>query len=119
MNRFSQNLDKNHGKLLLNFRFNGREYEVRCTEHSLERFKARNLDINSALGSIVALGKERLDCLARGNNDVAIVDKIKKQAVIITFETEGNYTQIRIVTIIDKDNIFVKDGTKVFSIYKK
>jgi hypothetical protein len=117
MDRFKGNLNRNHGKLLLAFRFNGREYEVRCTNHSLDRFKDRNLDVNEALGAIVALGKKRLDDFAIKSDDVAIIDKVNKQSVIITFESEGNYTQIRIATIIGRDKIFVKNGTKIFNLW--
>jgi hypothetical protein len=116
MDRFKGNLNRNHGKLLLAFRFNGREYEVRCTDHSLERFTDRNLNVDEALGAIVALGKKRLDDFAVKSDDVAIIDKINKQSVIITFESEGNYTQIRIATIIGRANVVVKDGTKVFDL---
>lgn len=50
MDRFNGNLNRNHGIKLLDFRFNGRQYEVRATEHSLDRFIERNLNINEALG---------------------------------------------------------------------
>lgn len=114
-NRF-KDLDRNHGKLLLAFRFNGREFEVRATEHSLQRFTERNLNIDEALGAIVALGKSRLNYFANEGADVAIIDKIQRQTVIITFESEDNYTQIRIATIIPRDRVFVKDGTKIFTL---
>lgn len=111
MNRFD-NLDRNHGKLLLAFRFNGRQYETRCTEHSLDRFKDHGLNIDEALGSIVALGKQRLDYFAGQGVDVAIIDKLQHQTVIITFESEGNYTQIRICTIIPRDRFLLKKVRK-------
>ena len=115
MNRFKNgSLNKEYGKKLMDFGFNGYKYEVRATEHSLERFKERDLDIDSALGSIVALGKARLDYFASQGADVAIIDKVQKQTVIITFEGENNYIQIRIATIIPKENVFVKAGTKIF-----
>ena len=112
MNRFD-NLNRNHGTKLMSFRFNGREYEVRCTDHSLERFIERGLNIDEALGAIITLGKERLDYLSEKGDDVAIIDKYQGQTVIITFESERDYTQIRIVTIIKKTNIYVKEGTKI------
>lgn len=115
-NRFNGILDKNHGRLLLNFRFNGRQYEVRCTDHSLDRFRDHGLNVDEALGSIVALGKARLDYFAEKGVDVAIIDKIQHQTVIITFESEGDYTQIRIATIIPRDRVFVKAGTKVYNL---
>jgi hypothetical protein len=113
MNRFTD-LDRNHGTKLLDFRFNGRQFEVRCTEHSLDRFKDHGLNIDEALGSIVALGKNRLDYFAGQGADVAIIDKLQKQTVIITFESDDDYTQIRIATIIPRDRVFIKEGTKIF-----
>ena len=115
-NRFNGNLDRNHGTKLIDFKFNGRQYEVRCTDHSLDRFKDHGLNIDEALGSIVALGKQRLDYFANEGADVAIIDKLQHQTVIITFETEGDYTQIRIATIIPRDRVFIKEGTKIYTL---
>lgn len=115
-NRFQGELDRNHGTLLLAFRFNGRQYEVRCTDHSLDRFRDHGLNIDEALGSIVALGKSRLDYFTNQGSDVAIIDKVQRQTVIVTFESEDDYTQIRIATIIPRSNVFVKEGTKIFCI---
>jgi len=114
MNRFEGKLNKEHGIKLIDFRFNGQKFEVRTTNHSLERFKERNLDVDEALGSIVALGRARLNYFAEQGADVAIIDKVIGQTVIITFESEGDYTQIRIATIIPRDNVFVKEGTKIY-----
>jgi len=112
--RFEGKLDRNHGVLLMGFHYNGTEYEIRCTEHSLDRFHDHNLDVDAALGSIVALGKERMDHFAGDGSDVAIIDKENHISVIITFEAEEKYIQIRIATIIPRSNIFVKAGTKVY-----
>lgn len=114
--RFEGNLNRNHGTKLLDFRFNGIQYEVRCTDHSLDRFKDHGINVDEAVGSIVALGKERLDYFSSKGSDVAIIDKQNHISVIITFESEGKYTQIRIATIIPRSNIFVKDGTKIYNL---
>lgn len=114
MNRFEGRLNKEFGRKLMGFHFNGTEYEIRCTDHSLDRFKDHGINVDTALGSIVALGKERLDHFASQGSDVAIIDKENHISVIITFESERNYVQIRIATIIPRSNIFVKAGTKVF-----
>jgi hypothetical protein len=118
-NRFNGNLDRNHGTKLIDFKFNGRQYETRCTEHSLDRFNDHGLNIDEALGSIVSLGKQRLDYFANEGADVAIIDKLQHQTVIITFESEGNYTQIRIATIIPRDRVFIKEGTKIYTLNER
>ena len=114
MNRFDGNLNKDYGVKLLGFHFNGQTFEIRCTEHSLERFKGRGLDFNISCGDIVSLGKERLYRMSKLGDDVAIINTHKNLATIITFESEGNETQIRIRTIIGRSNIYVKDGTRIY-----
>jgi len=116
MNRFEGKLDHNHGVKLLEFRFNGIQYEVRTTIHSYDRFIDHGLDVDAALGSIVALGKDRLDKFSMDGEDTCIIDKVQHQAVIITFESEDKYVQIRIATIIPRDRVFVKSGTRIFTL---
>lgn len=116
MNRFDGNLNKDYGIKLMEFRFNGRRFEIRSTEHSLERFKERHLDVNVSLGDIVSLGKERLYRMADNGDDVAIINTQKDLATIITFESQGDETQIRIRTIIGRSNIYVKTGTRIFKL---
>jgi hypothetical protein len=113
MERFEKTLNDNHGKILLNFNYNGRKYEIRTTDHTYKHLE-RKFDFNTVCGDIVALGKERLDCYADKGEDVAIIDMENDMTVIITFE--GN--QIRVRTVIDKSNVWVKKGTKIFRLYK-
>lgn len=116
MDRFKGNLNKEYGKKLIGFGYNGRNFEIRCTEHSLQRFKDYNLDVDAALGSIIALGKERLYRFSNDSIDVAVIDKENHISVIITFESEDKETQIRIRTIIPRSHIFVKAGTRVYEL---
>lgn len=113
-NRFEGNLNKEYGEKLMGFHFNGRQFEIRCTVHSLERFAERNLDVNISCGDIVSLGKERLCKMADAGDDVAIINTHKNLATIITFESQDNEVQIRIRTIIGRSNIYVKTDTKIF-----
>jgi hypothetical protein len=119
-NRFTNGtLNRNFGTKLLDFRFNGRTFEVRTTDHSLDQFKARGVNIDEALGSIVALGKTRLYHYADTGIDTAILDEEQQHAVILTFEKEGSdYVQIRIATIIGRYDVWVKKGTRVFRLFK-
>jgi len=116
MNRFKGNLNKEYGKELIKFSYNGKNFSVRATEHSLERFKDHNLDVDAALGSIIALGKERLYRFSSDSIDVAVIDKENNLSVIITFESEDKEVQIRIRTIIPRSHIFVKAGTRVYEL---
>ena len=116
MNRFEGRLNKEYGKELMGFYFNGRIFHIRCTDHSLGRFKERNLDVNVSLGDIVSLGKDRLYRMSENGDDVAIINTVKNQSTIVTFESEKNETQIRIRTIIGRSNIYVKTGTRIFKL---
>jgi len=110
--RFENNLNEDFGITLLKFPHNGIEYQVRATEHSLERFKENGINIDVACGDIISLGKERLYYFYKAGQDVAIIDTKYKMTIIITFEKE----QIRIRTIIPKDRVFIKTGTKVYNL---
>lgn len=114
MERFNGNLNNNHGITLMKFNYNGTEFLIRTTEHSLIRFKENGINIDIACGNIVSLGKKRLYEYSGTGEDVAIVDVDNNITTIITFE--GN--QIRIRTIIPKSNVWIKSGTKIFNLRK-
>lgn len=114
--RFKENLNRDHGEKLMSFSYNGREFEIRTTDHKedhLERWG--KYDMNVICGDIVALGKERLYRYADEGTDTAIIDEDNNLAVIITFEG----SQIRIRTIIDRSRIWVKSGTRIFKLRKQ
>ena len=109
--RFKENLNQEHGKKLMSFSFNGRHFEIRTTDHRKDH-QERKYDMNVVCGDIIALGKERLYNYADQGEDIAIIDEENNLSVIITFE--GN--QIRIRTVIDKSNIWVRKGTRIFNL---
>lgn len=115
MNRFDKNLNENYGITFMKFNYNGIEFKIRITEHSLIRFKENGIDINIACGDIISLGKERLYSYAKTGDDVAIIDVDNNITTIITFED----TQIRIRTIIPKSNVWIRSGTRVFNLRKE
>ena len=117
MNRFNENLNENYGITLMKFSFNGTEFKVRTTEHSLIRFEENGIDINIACGDIVSLGKERFYNYAKFGEDVAIIDVDNDITTIITLEGNQNpYVQVRIRTIIPKSKVWVKTGTKIYNL---
>ncbi len=116
MREFKENLNRNHGRNLLNFSYNGRDFEIRTTDHKGDHPERwAKYDMNVICGDIVALGKERLYNYADQGIDTAIIDEDNNLAVIITFE---GY-QIRIRTIIDRSRIWVKSGTRIFKLRKQ
>ena len=116
MKEFKENLNKNHGKKLMNFSYNGRDFAIRTTDHTYNHLE-RKYDMNVVCGDIVALGKDRLYRYADQGDDVAIIDKDNDLTVIITFEgVETGANQIRVRTVIDKSNVWVKSGTRIFEL---
>ena len=111
MGKFKENLNRNHGRKLMNFSFNGRDFEIRTTDHKYDH-PERKYQMDVVCGDIVALGKERLYRYADEGIDTAIIDEDNDLAVIITFEEN----QIRIRTVIDRSNIWVKKGTRIFKL---
>ena len=108
------NLNRNHGRKLMSFSFNGRDFEIRTTDHTYHHME-RRYDLNVVCGDIVALGKERLYNYADQGDDVAIIDQDHDLTVIITFEGKAiGCNQIRIRTVINKSNVWVKKGTRIY-----
>lgn len=119
MNRFNENLNENYGITFMKFNYNGIEFKVRTTEHSLDRFRENGINVDIACGDIVSLGKERLYNYAKAGDDVAIIDVDNNITTIITFEGNQNpYVQIRIRTIIPRSNVWVKSGTRIYNLRK-
>ena len=113
-NRFEGRLDRTRGVQLFKFQYNGIDYRVKSSQHSLDRFADHGVNYQDSLTGIIALGRERLDFFAGKGADVAIIDKQKHITTILVFEAEGDYCEIRISTIIPRDRVFLKDGTKCF-----
>ncbi len=100
------------GKALATVQIEGTTYSIRATEHALERMEQRDVDGYVVTGNILALGPERLQKLQEANEEAIIIDKQKDVSVVIGFK--GN--RIQVVTVIDKANCFVKDGTSIQTI---
>ena len=113
--RFETNLNEHYGITLLRFSYNGITFKIRSTEHSIARFKEKGINVDTACGDIVALGKERLYGYAKTGDDVAIIDLDNNITTIITFEEE----QIRIRTIIPRSDTWIKQGTKIYKLNER
>lgn len=119
--RFESNLTENYGLTLINFYYNGIKFQIRTTTtHFHDKSKERGINLDTACGDIIALGKERLYNYAKAGDDVAIIDTDNDITTIITFEGNQNpYIQIRIRTVIPKSNVFIKKGTKIYNLRKE
>ena len=100
-------------KQIAKLKIKNQDYSIRATIHSLIRMEQRGIDEYVVSGTILSLGHDRLLAYKKSGRDIAIIDKVKKVAVIATF----NKNTIKIITVIDKEDIWVKDGTTIENIF--
>lgn len=98
------------GKSLGLLKINGDTYSVRATAHAVVRMKQRNIDSYVVIGTVFSLGKQRLLEYIEAERDLAIINEEKKVAVIIAFKN----CKIMVETVIDKADIYVKEGTSIY-----
>lgn len=97
---------------IFDFDLDGEKWEIKMTSHAYLRMKKRfnNLDEFEVSGDIVGLGKKRLRKHIKREDDIAIIDKDKGLSIIVSFD-ESHKKWIKIITLIDKSDIYVKEGT--------
>lgn len=81
-------------------------FRIESTTHAMDRVKERSIDISLVTSIILNLGNKLLDYNDTGD-EVAIVDQKNNLAVIIEVR-EGKAV---VITVIDRANIHIKDGT--------
>lgn len=87
-------------------------FEIRASEHSYLRMIERNVDMYVITGEIISLGKRIFGIKTNGYDEGIIIDKTRNIAVV--FGVEGNV--VKIITVINRSNVFVKTGTRIFNI---
>ena len=100
-------------KQIAKLKIKNQDYSIRATIHSLIRMEQRGIDEYVVSGTILSLGHEKLLAYQNTSKDIAVIDKVKKIAVIATF----NKNTIKIITVIDKEDIWVKNGTSIENIF--
>ena len=100
-------------KQIAKLKIKKQDYSIRATEHSLLRMKQRGVDEYVVSGTVLSLGHSKLLEYKENGRDIAIIDKIKGIAVVATFKRNT----IKIITVIDKKDIWVKDGTTIENIF--
>ena len=100
-------------KQIAKLRIENQDYSIRATSHSLIRMEQRGIDEYVVSGNVLSLGQAKLLEYKENGRDIAIIDKVKKVAVIATFKKNT----IIIITVIDKKDIWVKDGTTIENIF--
>ena len=100
-------------KQIAKLKIKNQDYSIRATIHSLIRMEQYKIDEYVVAGTILSLGHDRLLAYRESDRDIAVIDKVKKIAVIATF----NRNTIKVITVIDKEDIWVKDGTTIEKIF--
>ncbi|MFP4662456.1 MAG: DUF4258 domain-containing protein [Halanaerobiales bacterium] len=95
------------GKLTFNDLFNNdRYFPIESTTHALERMEERGIDRQVVIEVIQELNYKILFYNNSGE-EVAIIDQEHDIAVII----EVRFNKVVVITVIDRANIHIKDGT--------
>lgn len=96
-------------KALITFNKDGQDYSIRISEHGALRANQRDISEDIIISCIFALTLERLEKCKQEGKDLAIIDENNNVAIIVTMYRNT----IMIVTVIDKANIYVKNGTDI------
>ena len=96
-------------KLLAQVEIKGQQYSIRATAHAVERMEQRNIDEYVVVGNIMAMGKERIVELQSKNEEAILIDDNTNTSIVFGF----NGNKVKVITVIDKSNVFVKKGTVV------
>ena len=86
------------------------------SDHSIERMEIRGVDKYCIASAILALGERIFKINPTGYDEGVIIDKTKNIAVIFAVETVYKETVVKVITVINRANIFVKTNTKIFNI---
>jgi len=111
-------MNYNNSIKIAEIRIEDKEYEVRMTEHSALRMIDRGIDKFVVTGSIIALGKRINQIEENGYDEGIVIDKPHNVAVIFAI-FKDKYTCksiVKIITVINRANVFVKENTKIFNV---
>jgi len=97
-------------KSLLQFNFEGNDYSIRASGHAIERMKQRDITAFQVASAVFGLTLETLDELKDSGKDLAIIVEDENYSVVIC----RYRNTIKVITVIDKSDIWVKEGTEVF-----
>ncbi len=86
----------------------GKSFRVEGTTHALKRMEERDIDQELVTAIILTLNDRLLDYNNTGE-EVAIIDQDNNLAVII----EVREHKAVVITVIDRANIHIKDGTRL------
>jgi hypothetical protein len=104
-------MKKQKEKFITQIKVQNYKFSLRITAHAQQRVDERNIDEYVLAGEVLALGKNLIK-LYKTQDEAIIIDKIKNISVVVGFKKNT----IKIITVIDKSNVFVKSNTEIFKI---
>lgn len=96
-------------KCLSQIKINKQSFSIRATVHSIERMNERGISEYVVTGNILALGDEILKDMQEKQEEAIVIDKVTNTAIVIGFKKNT----IKVITVINKSNVFVKDNTRI------
>lgn len=100
------------GHLVNTFSINGNNFSIRLSSHAEMRLKQRNIDLFQTVGNILSLGEKRIMEYSHSDRDIMVMDKRNNFSMVFYID---NCT-IYIITVIDKVDCYVKEGTTAINI---
>ncbi len=94
--------------LLGEFEIINKDFRIESTTHALQRMEERDIDTQVVRDVVMSLDHKVLNYNNSGE-EIAIIDQEHDIAVII----EVRLDKVVIITVIDRANIHIKDGTRL------
>ena len=102
-------MKKYNGKILKVIDIKNVSYVIKLSQHSIQRIKERNINNNIIINNILSLDIINIkDC----NNHIIIIDRKNNISIVASI---NKYT-ITIITVINKSEIFIKEGTEIINL---
>jgi hypothetical protein len=89
------------------------KYTIALTEHACNRILDRNIDTLKVINAIKSIAEYLKTIKKTGTDEAIIIDT--KNNISIVFAIYPDST-LKVITIIDNSNVFVKNHTKIFNI---
>jgi hypothetical protein len=94
-------------------KLNNQIFDIRISRHSAIRIIERDIPVSSITATIESILIDSNICkIDFDNNDMIVINKDLNLSVVFAIELNI----IKIVTVINKADVFIKSGTKIFKV---
>ncbi len=84
-------------------------FRIEGTTHAVQRMKERNIDKKIVIELVRSLDYSKLLSYNNTGEEIAIIDQENDIAVIM----EVRFNKVVVITVIDRANIHIKEGTRL------